>query len=153
MQYKMEKPVRGTIGEVKYRCVIEWRNGTFIADEPVPSGGQDSGPDPFTLFLSSLASCTLATLRMYIDRKGWDIPSITVNCNMWQRISDGKLTSFIDRDVYFHPDADPEQKERLLQIAKACPISKMLENTMVIRTEINGGEAYTEEMIARADNH
>lgn len=152
MQYKMEKPVHGTIGEVKYRCVIEWRNGTFIADEPVSSGGQDTGPDPFTLFLSSLAACTLATLRMYIDRKGWDIPHISINCNMAQRMSDGKLISVIDRDVYFHPDADPEQKERLLSIARACPISKMLESTMVIRTEINGGEAFTEEMILRAEN-
>lgn len=152
MQYKMEKPVRGTIGEVKYRCVIEWRNGTFIADEPEKTGGQDTGPDPFTLFLSSLASCTLATLRMYIDRKGWDIPTITVNCNMAQRVSDGQLISVIDRDVYFHPDADAEQKERLLQIAKACPISKMLEGSLLIRTEINGGEAFSEEMILRAES-
>lgn len=152
MQYKMDKPVRGTIGEVKYRCVIEWRNGSFIADEPEKSGGQDSGPDPFTLFLSSLASCTLATLRMYIDRKGWDIPNISVNCNLSQKLTDGTLISFIDRDVYFHADTTQEQRERLLQIAKACPISKMLESTMVIRTEANGGEEFMEEMILRAEN-
>ena len=79
MQYKLDKPVHGTIGTEKYQCSIEWRNGKFIADEPVTAGGKDTGPDPYTLLLSSLASCTLVTMRMYIDRKGWDISEIAVN--------------------------------------------------------------------------
>lgn len=83
MIYKFEKPVHGSIGLEKYQCTIEWRNGKFISDEPQSSGGKDMGPDPYTLLLSSLASCTLVTLRMYIDRKGWNIPSISVNVNMY----------------------------------------------------------------------
>lgn len=38
MKYKLEKPVNGTIGAVKYQCSIEWRNGKFVADEPESSG-------------------------------------------------------------------------------------------------------------------
>ncbi|MBI1782653.1 MAG: hypothetical protein HYR66_15020 [Sphingobacteriales bacterium] len=49
MQYKLEKPVHGTIGTEKYKCVVEWRNGKFIADEPENNGGKDEGPDPYTL--------------------------------------------------------------------------------------------------------
>jgi putative redox protein len=45
MQYKLEKPVRATVGIVKYQCTIEWRNGKFIVDEPAISGGKDTGPD------------------------------------------------------------------------------------------------------------
>src|SRR4030095_1893589 len=76
MKYKLEKPIHATIGNEKYQCAIEWRNGKFIADEPVMSGGKDSGPDPYALLLSSLASCALITMRMYIDRKGWDISEV-----------------------------------------------------------------------------
>jgi putative redox protein len=86
MIYKFEKPIAGHIGLEKYQCTIKWRNGEFISDEPASSGGKDLGPDPHTLLLSALASCTLVTLRMYIDRKNWNIPVVTVNVNMYQEI-------------------------------------------------------------------
>src|SRR5215510_5084139 len=98
MKYKLEKPVRGFIETKKYQCTIECRNGKFIADEPPAIGGEDAGPDPYTLLLSSLASCKLITLRMYIDRKGWQIDRIAMSANLYQEIKDGVTTTIIDCD-------------------------------------------------------
>ncbi len=136
MKYKLEKPVTGSIGTVKYQCSIEWRNGKFIADEPPSSGGMDTGPDPFTLLASSLASCALVTMRMYIDRKNWDIPVIIVNVNLYQEIVNEKLTTILDRDIIIGDAVPNEQKERLMQIANLCPISKILENDIRLRSFI-----------------
>ncbi len=113
MKYSLEKPVHASIGKEKYQCNIEWRNGKFIADEPVSSGGKDLGPDPYTLCCPQLASCALATLSMYIDRKNWDIPVIIVNANLYQETVDDKLTTVIDRDVIFGDTVPNEQKVRL----------------------------------------
>lgn len=96
MEYKFKKPVHGTIGTEKYQCTIEWRNGKFIVDEPETSGGKDTRPDPYTLLLSSLASCTLVTMRMYIDRKDWNIPEIAVNVNLYQETKGAKTTTIIE---------------------------------------------------------
>lgn len=134
MKYQLDTPLHGTIGKEKYQCTIEWRNGKFISDEPVSEGGKDEGPDPTSLLLSSLASCTLITLRMYIDRKGWDIPSIAVNTNLYQEIKDEKTITIIDRDISFITFISEEQKTRLVEIAKLCPISKMLESDIKVRT-------------------
>ncbi len=134
MEYKFEKPVHGTIGNEKYQCTIEWRNGKIIADEPETLGGKDTGPDPYTLLLSSLASCTLMTMRMYIDRKGWNIPEIAVNVNMYQEIKDEKITTIIDRDIVFLSPLEEEQKNRLYEIASHCPISKVLEGEIKVRS-------------------
>ena len=136
MKYKLEKPINGKIGKEKYKITIEWRNGVLIADEPVSSGGKDLGPDPFSLLLSSLASCTLATLRMYIDRKEWDIPEITVNANLFQTIKDEVLTTTIDRDIRFSTTTTEEQRTKLLEIAGNCPVSKLLKAEIAIRSYV-----------------
>jgi putative redox protein len=134
MQYLFEEPVTAAIGTEKYKCVVEWRNGKFISDEPEKNGGRDLGPDPLTLLLSSLATCTLATLRMYIDRKGWDIPEIAVAVNIYRDVREGKTVNVFDRDLKFISEISTEQREHLIQIAKACPISKILEGEIELRT-------------------
>jgi putative redox protein len=134
MKYDLEHPVVASIGTEKYKCTVEWRHGKFIADEPESSGGKDKGPDPYTLLLSSLGTCTLATLRMYIDRKGWDVPKIAVSVNMYHEVRDGKTVTVIDRDLNFLSPVTDEQRERMVQIAKVCPISKILEGEIQVRT-------------------
>jgi putative redox protein len=136
MQYKMDKPVTATAGTEKYQCTIEWRNGKFVADEPVSAGGKDSGPDPHTLLLSAVASCALITLRMYIDRKNWVIPFLKVNVNLYQETVDGVATTIIDRDLLFENSVSDDQKTKLKEIADLCPISKILENNIKLRTFI-----------------
>ena len=56
-------------------------NGThnLIADEPISIGGTDLGLNPGELLEASLASCTTITLRMYINRKEWQVDEIEVN--------------------------------------------------------------------------
>ena len=136
MKYKLDKPVHAVIGTERYQCNIQWRNGQFIADEPLSSGGKDRGPDPFTLLLSSVASCVLVTLRMYIDHKKWDIHSVIVNVNMYQEIINNVPTTVIDRDLILDENVSGEQKIKLQEIASHCPISKILESAIKIRTFI-----------------
>ena len=131
----LENNVEGKIGTQKYLCTISWRNGTLLMDEPENVGGQNIGPDPFSTFLASLAGCTLSTLRMYIDRKGWDIPEINISLNLAQELNPDLETS-ISRVITFPSSINEEQKERLLLIAEKCPISKILKNKITINTTL-----------------
>lgn len=135
MKYALENAIKGTIGNEKYRASIEWRNGVITADEPATVGGKDLGPDPYTLLLSALVACTLSTLRMYIDRKEWAINYINVSANMYQENND-VFTTTIQRDINFDSSITTEQKEKLLLIASKCPVSKILENKIVIQTTL-----------------
>jgi putative redox protein len=136
MKYMLETPVRGAIGIEKFKTAIHWRNGVLIADEPEKLGGKDLGPDPYTLLLSSLVSCTLATLRMYIDHKGLEIPEIEVEANMFQRIENNGTVLRIDRKIDLKNLADPELQERLIRVAEDCPVSKILKGNITIQTEL-----------------
>jgi putative redox protein len=131
----LKEPITGTIGTTKYKCTINWRNGVLIMDEPPEIEGLDTGPDPYTILLASLAGCTLSTLRMYIDRKGWTIREIGVTLNMSQENTTQLITS-IQRNISFQDNVNQDQKERLLYIAEKCPVSKILKNTVIIKTTI-----------------
>ena len=151
MEYKFDKPVHGRSGKEKYQCTIEWRNGKLVADEPETSGGKDAGPDAHTFLLTSLVSSTMVTIRMYIDREGWEVPEIAVNANMYQETKGDKTTTIIDRDIIFLSPVDDEQKTRLLEIAKHCPISKIMTGDIKVRTFIlKDGE--TEKKIKYAND-
>lgn len=131
----LENDITGNIGTQKYLCTINWRNGQFIMDEPKSIDGKDLGPDPYTTLLASLAGCTLSTLRMYIDRKGWNIPEINIALNMSQEASP-ELETTISRTLTFPTEIPQEQKERLLVIAEKCPVSKILKSKVTINTTL-----------------
>ncbi len=135
MENLLENNITGTIGTQKYLCTISWRNGKLLMDEPENIGGNDLGPDPFSTLLASLAGCTLSTLRMYIDRKGWDIPEINISLNLTQE-NEGELVTTISKTITFSTAISVEQKERLLFIAEKCPISKILKNKINLKTAI-----------------
>lgn len=130
----LENDIIATIGTQKYYVEVAWRNGTLIMDEPETIDGRDLGPDPYTTLLASLAGCTLSTLRMYINRKGWNIPEIKVILNMQQ--NQDPLHTIIKREILFPDTLEIETRERLLTIAKKCPVSKILENQITINTNI-----------------
>lgn len=132
MEALFEHDITGSIGTTKYQCTIRWRNGEFFMDGPQNIGGGDTGPDPFSTLLASLAGCTLSTLRMYIDRKGWDIPEIGIAMN----IQYTPLMTEISRKITFVNAVTTEQKERLLEIAEKCPISKILKGSTTINTSM-----------------
>lgn len=136
MKYILESPVKGTIGTQKYKTAIHWRNGVLITDEPEKLGGKDLGPDPYTLLLSSLVACTLATLRMYIEHKGLAISEIEVEANLFYKIENKETIAHIERKIAFLQLPDVEVQQRLLRVAEKCPISKILKGTIHISTAL-----------------
>lgn len=125
-----ESTVTAHIGSTNFQVLLDDGKHTWIADEPESVGGGNRGPDPVTILMSSLGACTSITLKMYAQRKGWALADVRVAISL----ETGDEGSTLDRSIVLEGDLTDEQRERLLQIANACPVHKILTNTVSIRT-------------------
>jgi putative redox protein len=122
--------VIATIGRDKYKTELVATGHHFLADEPEDAGGANLGPAPGQLLQSSLAACTAITVRMYADRKQWALEKIQVEVDTEK--NEGK--TIFKRQVTLMGNLTEEQRQRLLQIANACPIHKVLTNPIEVLT-------------------
>ncbi|UWY26678.1 OsmC family protein [Flavobacterium sp. TR2] len=118
-----------------YRTEITSASGNIlISDEPQQLGGKNLGLNPTELLASSLASCTLITLRMYINRKQWNVEEINVKID-FDRDSERSVSVFT-RKIEVIGDVNEEQRQRLETIANSCPIHKTLTHSIEIKTTL-----------------
>ncbi len=128
--------------------VAERGNGAFtqdvlagrhhlVADEPAKAGGDDQGPRPHAFLLSGLGACTSMTLRMYAQRKKWEIGPISVALRLRvNNVDDLAAGQRIEREIWIDGPLSPEQRDKLLEIADKCPVHRTLAGPLEISTRL-----------------
>lgn len=92
-------------------------------DEPKALGGQGAAPAPFDYYLASLAACTAITLRMYAEKKGWNLGEFRAELSLL-RDDDGK--AHIQRVLHSDQPLSAEQWQRLLEIVEKTPVTRAM---------------------------
>ena len=98
------------------------------ADEPEQRGGRDTGPSPYELVMAGLGACTAMTVRMYAARHDWPLERAEVEVH--HELIDapegqGKIDRF-RREITLTGSLSEEQRQRLLEIAERCPVTRTL---------------------------
>jgi uncharacterized OsmC-like protein/pimeloyl-ACP methyl ester carboxylesterase len=130
--------------EDNFTTSIQTKKHSFIADEPTSVGGDDFGPSPYDFLSAGLAACTVMTLKLYAERKKWDLQEVFVYITYSKKHSDDlnidvdTPTRFdhLQKKLKFIGDLDEKQTQRLKEIASKCPVHKTLQNKIMIETEI-----------------
>jgi putative redox protein len=115
----------------------------LLADEPIESGGADTGLSPYDLLLAALGSCTSMTIGLYARRKNWPLQEVVVS--LWHskihaadcaecETREGKIDR-IDREIQLVGSLTSEQRSKLMEIADKCPVHRTLTSEINIRTK------------------
>lgn len=71
---------------------------------------------------------------MYADRKGWDLQEVKIEIELEYIKEENKTV--INRKLNFIGKLNETHKSRLLAIANACPVHKMLSNPIEINSQL-----------------
>jgi putative redox protein len=124
--------------EDNFTTFINTQNHGIIADEPKSVGGFDFGMAPFELVSAGLAACTGMTLKLYAERKKWDLQEVYTYVNHSKEVIEGENKDVFAKSLELVGNLDEKQKEKLRVIAAKCPVHKTLQQSSTIKTEIKG---------------
>jgi len=130
--------------EDNFTTTIQTQKHTFIADEPASVGGDDFGPSPYDFLSAGLAACTVMTLKLYAERKKWDLQEVFAYITYSKKHSDDLMMDLekparidhLQKRLQFVGNLDEAQKQRLKEIASKCPVHKTLQSEIVINSEL-----------------
>ncbi|PQJ77964.1 OsmC family protein [Polaribacter porphyrae] len=132
----MRKSSEVVLSEKKYFAEAKIRNHFVVIDEPVASGGGDTGPTPVEYLLTAIGSCVSITLRMYAERKSWDVGKIKVIVSQKEELTSQGIKKSLVEEISFEKEITDEQRAKLLEIAGKCPVAKMVKGETEIVSSI-----------------
>ena len=124
--------VAGNSADPKYLQRIVSGKHELLGDEPMDRGGQDRGPAPFDYLLVALGACTSITLRMYAERKRWDLGTVTVKCKLTREHRENR----IEREVSFSASLSEAQRAKLADICEHTPVTLAISQGVPISTSV-----------------
>ena len=132
-----------------YQTRIDTGDLALIADEPVDSGGDGLGPNPYELLLASLGHCTILTVLLYARRKNWSIHGVSVHLThermtVEETVDNEVICRKVERivqEISLRGDLDNAQRARLLEIAGKCPVHRTITGDLeIVEVEVAPAE-------------
>jgi ribosomal protein S12 methylthiotransferase accessory factor len=106
-------------------------NGHVLkTDQPVISGGENSAPSPYELFLASIGTCAGIYVKSFCDNR--NLP--TDNIKLVQSIeysAETKLPSRISIKIQLPDDFPEKYRDALINVAELCAVKRTIANPPV----------------------
>jgi putative redox protein len=110
------------IGSLKNEIDVNGRH-TIVTDEPADLGGTDEGAAPHELLAAALAACVATMIELHAERRDWPLGAVIVDVEYEPASSPRSVETAIE----LTGDLSREQADRLLRIARTCPLRRALE--------------------------
>ena len=113
-------------------------NGHIIkTDQPVASGGENSAPSPFELFLASIGTCAGIYVKGFCDNR--QIPTDGIKIIQTAKYNENGLPTDIKLEIKLPSDFPEKYKASVINVAELCKVKKTIAiqpNFEVVTSEI-----------------
>lgn len=112
---------------------------TLFADEPASVGGLGTGLSPYELVSAGLAACTVMTMRLYANRKGFPLERASTTVQH-EKVPDMMPPDRFSRTIVLEGQLTDDQRARIVEIADRCPVSLSLVRGSDVQTELSNAD-------------
>lgn len=111
--------------EGKKLVIADYNGHRILTDQPVRSGGENSAPAPFDLFLASIGTCAGIYVKSFCDQRHIPTDDIYLKQNMK---FDPETHLITHLNIVIHlPQSFPEKyKPAIINVANMCAVKRHL---------------------------
>src|SRR6266545_903074 len=120
------------------RFLAEMRDHTVVIDQPRDAGGDDVGPTPTELFVTSLASCVAFYAERFLRRHRLPVDGLRVECAYEMGERPARVDS-VALDVSVDAELTPSQQAALRAVVERCTVHNSLRFPPVVRMSLASG--------------
>lgn len=112
-------------------------NGSVIkTDQSKRAGGDESAPEPFSLFLASIGTCAGIYVKSFCDKRGLDSSKVRIvqrhNFN-----PDTRLIDRIELEAILPDDFPSKYRNAIINAMDLCTVKRHLKQPPVISSKTN----------------
>ena len=100
---------------------------TIRTDQSKDSGGENSAPAPFDLFLASIGTCTGIYVLLFCQARHIPTERLKIILHT-ERNRETRMITKIVIEIQLPPEFPEKYRERLIRVAGKCSVKKHLEN-------------------------
>jgi putative redox protein len=95
-----------------------------VGNVEFPVGSDSQGPSPYDLLSSSLAACTVMTIRFHAARMRYPVSHVDVAVSYHRELENQQ--PYFERAITLEGPLNEGQRDNLMRAANMCPVAKAL---------------------------
>lgn len=115
------------------RVHARYKGFVIETDQSVNSGGDESAPAPFDLFMASIGTCAGIYVLSFLEQRGLSTEDARVILRS-ERNPETKLIAKISLEIKLPSDFPPKYKEAVIRAAEMCAVKRHLDNPPIFET-------------------
>jgi putative redox protein len=127
---------RTVLSKDSYKAIAFSRSHEMHMDRPLEEEGGNTSATPIEYLLAAIGGCVSMTLRVFANKKGWNLGEITVKVTQKNKLTSNGLTTSLIDEISFEKEVTEVQKRELLIWVEKCPVAQLVKKETLINSKI-----------------
>ena len=115
------------------KVYAHYKGFTVETDQPVESGGDNSAPAPFDLFLLSIGTCAGYYVLSFLQQRG--LPTENAGIVLRREVDQAAhLTTKVSLEIKLPADFPEKYREAVIRAVETCAVKRALDNPPAFET-------------------